>query len=110
MIKRLSPDDQDKLVILAQSEGFNLNIEMFEQILGGSCLDDLREIIGFDSIKYKEDILIKLINDSTVDYSEHNLPPGKTYIARCTVRDNIPNYILCVEPEYKEHLSWEELK
>jgi hypothetical protein len=76
----------------ARAGGFNRGIDYMEGEIGGSNLDELRDIMGLETFNYDEDILFKLIDKEGIDLSqEEGLPVGKTWLARCTAKEDVPD-------------------
>lgn len=86
---------------------FDYNLNDLEGTIGGSILDDLREMMGLPTLN-DGDIIFAKVQDSDVKLNEvYDLPDGTTFVARCTIK-NIKDYkLVTITSEYGEWMPVE---
>lgn len=70
------------------------SVDDMEGMIGGSTLDELRDLMGIESLE-DGDIIFSLIEDSSIDLTKelylieslYGIKPGFTFIARCMKHD-----------------------
>lgn len=86
---------------------FNISLSDMEGIIGGSSLDDLREMLGLPTLN-DGDFLFAQVTDAEVKLAEaYGLAPGVTFVARCTIKDTKDYKFVTITTEYGEWMPVE---